>query len=162
MKDNLLIVACSAERSVDEEHTELIPAIEFYDGGVIRPLRERLYSASTSRVHLSSLLSNVYFLSAKYGLVHATENVLWYEQPLDEQRATELRPEVMHQLEQLVFQNLYEEIFFVIEPFYMQLFTSDLSNLPGSPRLGFLFDHANGWAQLNRVLSEWGWWTNGV
>jgi hypothetical protein len=98
----LLIVSCSQRKRSD---TDLLPAIERYDGGNFRLLRK-----AKREGHLPQSL-DVLILSAKYGLIASTTSIANYEQRMNRERASELNVQTRQTLRSYAQQNAYQEVY---------------------------------------------------
>lgn len=115
----LLILACSQRKRPDPG---LVSAIERYDGPFFRVLRryQRSFSAADPEAKPPP---DVYILSARYGLISANQPIADYEQRMTTERADELRPCVLTDLQDLLGTNpLYDELFFCMGRDYRQAF----------------------------------------
>ena len=143
----LVIAGCSATKA---RSTNALPALEFYDGGCVPPLRQRLGGHDAQR-------ARVRFLSAEHGWVTADTPLHFYDRPLDPGRATELRPRVAAAMNrEFTDTGLPHELIVIAEPLYLVLI-ADLLALPARPRVHWIPDHAHGWPQASAVLDSWRW-----
>ena len=86
MSTNLLILGGSATKHPD---TDLLPALDRYDGPAFRVLRKAL----RERPGLAERLK-ICIISAAYGLISADYPILWYEQRMNRDQALFIRPKV--------------------------------------------------------------------
>lgn len=90
--NRLLIVACS---KCKKPNSELMPAIERYDGPAFRVLRKFLREQR-------GLVPRVLILSGKYGLIDASTPIQDYDVRMTRATADELRPAVLKRLRKLL------------------------------------------------------------
>lgn len=107
----LLLIACSSRKL----HTSgLLPAIQRYDGvmyRVIRKARREGYFPENVDVKI---------VSAKFGLIDASTPIPDYDVRMDRQRAEELRPEVEHNLRNMIPTQKYDELFINMGKTYLR------------------------------------------
>lgn len=96
--------------------SELLPAIQIYDGPSWRVLRKYLKDISPASDPL-----DVYGLSAKYGLIPADQKIEQYDEILTEDRAQDIQQEVQSTFRNLVGRN-YHEIGIALTKKYLQTF----------------------------------------
>ena len=92
----LLILKCSARK---RSGADLMPALERYDGPLWQVLRRFQRDQPLFAHDL-----DIYVLSAAFGLIPATQPIPWYDQTMAPERADELRPAALSQLEALLGQ----------------------------------------------------------
>ena len=97
----LLILSCSRQKRID---TLPLPAIQRYDGPTFRVFRRFQRESTTSE-------TDVYILSARFGLISSSEAIPYYDQRMTEQRARELKPVVTNELNNLLLANRPQEIY---------------------------------------------------
>jgi len=90
----LLILACSQRKRPDQS---LLPAIERYNGPAFQIVRKFL---RTHPVEAQSL--KIYVLSAKFGLIPASQPTPIYNQRMTLNQAQKLRPNALRKLERLL------------------------------------------------------------
>jgi len=122
-----LIIACSKAKLKDEV---LLPAINRYDGPLFRVLRKYLLSENGNDTNLS-----IFILSARYGLISATEKIPYYDATLSSKKINELRPQVLQSLEKKYSENFFEEIFLALGKKYQTLIEGFAENTYGKPRI---------------------------
>lgn len=143
----LIVVGCSAEKT---RSTRALPALDFYDGGCVPPLRRRLGGHGELR-------DRVRFLSAEHGWITAGTPLHFYDRPLDPARAVDLRPRVAAAMARdFDAIGVPTELLVIAEPLYLVLI-ADLLALPERPRVHWIPDHAHGWPQASTVLDSWRW-----
>lgn len=108
---NLLVVGCSRQKRPD---AGLMPAIDRYDGPVIRVLRKFLRVSSTQ-----SNLLDTYVLSAQFGLISTSTPIPSYDRRMTAQRAQELSPCVLSALAQLFESRSYREAYLCVGREYL-------------------------------------------
>lgn len=90
----LLILPCSASKRTDPAP---LPADQRYTGSWSKVL------AAWSREHPDQRTeTDVYFLSARFGLIRADEPIPWYEQRMTPARAAELAPSIGNAVNKLI------------------------------------------------------------
>lgn len=99
----LLILACSQRKRPD---LVLLPALERYDGPVFRMLRKFLRECPSKEYH-----PEVYILSAQLGLIPPHQPISDYDCCMTPQRACTFRPQVLGQLEHILQNRQYKELF---------------------------------------------------
>jgi hypothetical protein len=112
MTKRLLILACSARKRTTPDY---LPAIDRYDGSLWRVVRRY----GTEHPLFAHDL-DIYALSAKYGLIPATQPIPWYEQKMTTSLALGLRPEVRETLWALFIQQSYASLCFGLSRLYRQ------------------------------------------
>ncbi|MCS6881432.1 MAG: hypothetical protein RMK84_10690 [Oscillochloridaceae bacterium] len=141
--DAFLLLACSQRKRADPDP---LPALDRYDGPQFRLVRNYL------RAHPAAWSSlEIAILSARFGLLSASERISAYEQRMTPARALQLRPEVMAALRQYVQRASYRRCCVAIGRDYapavegLETILPDnctITRLQGSPgeRLASLFD----------------------
>jgi hypothetical protein len=108
---NLLLISCSRTK---KKNVEAIPALERYDGMIYKVIkkarRERYWPEQT----------NLYIVSAKYGLISEQTLIKDYDQKMTDARAVELQIVVSQTLDSLLQQNRYVHIFINMGAAYTQ------------------------------------------
>ena len=99
----LLLLSCSQSKC---DVSGLIPALERYNGPPFRLLRKYLASSS-----LDKPAPDIYIVSAKFGLISATQLIPNYDQRMTKQRACQINLSLLDQLQKLPYRNSYREIF---------------------------------------------------
>ncbi len=97
----LLILGCSSRKRMD---TFPLPAIQRYDGPTFRVVRRFQRESATTK-------TDVYILSARYGLISGSEAIPYYDQRMTQQRARELKPVVTGELNNLLLTNMPQEVY---------------------------------------------------
>lgn len=97
----LLILACSQRKRPDEG---LLPAIERYDGPCFRLLR-RFFQQQ----HSPSPEISIYILSAQFGLIPSERLIPDYDRRMTRPRASELQPEAIAELKQILASKPYQK-----------------------------------------------------
>lgn len=108
----LLILACSQRKRPDPG---LLPAMERYDGPQFQVLRKFLLEQSTKAQPVDTFI-----LSANFGLISANQPIPNYDYKMSSQRAQELQPQVLCELEQVLQVNHYNELFISLGQNYWQ------------------------------------------
>ena len=83
-----------------------MPAIERYDGPAFRVVRKFLREAPTTLQNV-----DIYILSAKYGLIPASEHIVDYDQRMTADRAQELQGKVCAAFQGRVAESGYAQVF---------------------------------------------------
>jgi hypothetical protein len=115
MSRYLLVVACSQRKRAD---SELLPAIERYDGVNFRVIRKAKREGYWSE-NLDMLI-----LSAKYGLLKPDVMIGNYDLQMTMKRASTLSPQVGAGLEECLAGTKYDEIFVNVGQVYMVTLSS--------------------------------------
>jgi cytoplasmic iron level regulating protein YaaA (DUF328/UPF0246 family) len=98
---SLLIQSCSATKQNVET---AVPALDLYDGYFFRIINKAL-RAGQFRPGLDIII-----ISAKYGVVEPDEEIRYYDQRMDTERAKELNDEVINTIASHVTQEGYEKV----------------------------------------------------
>jgi hypothetical protein len=106
-------MACSQRKRPDPG---LLPAIERYDGPQFQVLRKFLFEQP---VEVQS--TDIFILSASFGLISANYPIPNYDYKMSPQRAHELQPKVICELEQVLQANQYTELFISLGQNYWQV-----------------------------------------
>jgi len=96
----LIIIACSRRKLSD---TNLLPAIERYDGPTFRLLRRFLREQPSAPL-------DIYILSAKFGLIPSDYPIPDYDQKMTRDRSRQLQPEVIAKLKQILNAKPYQQL----------------------------------------------------
>ena len=107
---HLLIISCSKTKNSQLRNNEEItlPAITGYDGKIFLTLRKAFREGLGLNV-------DVLIISAKYGLLRATDEISYYEERMTKQKAGELRDRVLSKLKLIVTNGgNYRKIFVVL------------------------------------------------
>jgi hypothetical protein len=83
-----------------------MPALERYDGPKFRVLRKFLREQPEQAAHLT-----IYILSAKFGLIPADQPIPYYDQVMDEERASQLYVETIGRFQDVVEPASFSRIF---------------------------------------------------
>lgn len=86
---SLLVQSCSKSKN---EPGESVPALELYSGYFFKIIKKAIREGEFDES------MDVCILSAKYGLIDASEEISWYDQRMDTDRAVELAPHVCEEL----------------------------------------------------------------
>ena len=119
----LLILSCSRRKRPDPH---LLPAIERYDGPMFRVLRRFLMNSPQK-----ARLLDVLILSARFGLILASETIPNYDWRMTRERAAQLRPEAQARLERIFERTAYEEVFICLGSRYREVLDGRQWPLPG-------------------------------
>ncbi len=100
----LLIMACSQRKTSDPGQ---LSALERYNGPMFQVLHKYLHQNPTHAKNLDT-----YILSARFGLIQASQPIPSYDQKMTLQRAEELKLSVLNEFQQLWQNNAaYDELF---------------------------------------------------
>jgi cytoplasmic iron level regulating protein YaaA (DUF328/UPF0246 family) len=145
---NVVIVGCSRRKI---KTTTPVEALKLYQGGYVPNLRRRLKDRS-------DLKHRSFILSAKYGLIGASDTICYYDLQLTSSRAEELRPIVCQQFSQLILDEFSpSDLLLVLEPLYLSLLSE--SFITGRrPTLHWVADPLRGSARASSILDSWGWY----
>ena len=139
-----LLMACSKAKS---PKSNLLPAIERYDGPHFRVLRRFLYEVPSDRDDLEILI-----LSAKYGLISGDRLVPNYDRIMTAARAEELHPQVLDSLKKQIVENRWTEIFVLMSAAYHEAIRGFEADLPSKTKV----IHAEGAPGIKaRQLRSW-------
>jgi hypothetical protein len=105
----LLIMSCGQRKRPD---SQLLPALQRYDGPPFHVLRRYLFT------HLDAPL-DIHILSAKFGLIPASQPIPVYEQRMTRDRARELLPSVRALIESILAAQSYSAVFLTVGRDYM-------------------------------------------
>lgn len=122
MSRRLLILMCSDRKRGD---TELLPALERYDGPLWQVLRVFLREQPLFAAQL-----DVYVLSAAFGLVPASQDVPWYDQKMIPGRAAELRSSALATFHRLMIEG-YEHVCLGLSQAYLPAMSGWEELVPG-------------------------------
>ena len=101
-KRKLLLIACSSRKVRTKG---LLPAIERYDGVTYRVIRKAM------REGYFPPNVEIKILSAKFGLIDSETRIPYYDRRMDKERAIEIRPQVLDNLEKVFQGNEYSDVF---------------------------------------------------
>lgn len=141
----LLILACSQRK---RPHPCLLAAIDRYDGPTFRVLRRSL---RTELPHTT----DVYILSAEFGLIPASQPTPNYDRRMTIERARALRPSVVTELNKVFTNSDYVKVFICMGQIYLNALEGFDESAPPSDVT---------WAvtgSLGRRLSQLHDWLNG-
>ncbi|MFX1519185.1 MAG: DUF6884 domain-containing protein [Promethearchaeota archaeon] len=125
---HLLIISCSKTKSslLTDDKTAKLPALKGYDGKIFLTLRKALREGLGQNV-------DVLIISAKYGLLRATDEITFYEERMTKKKAHELRDSVLSKLKLIVSNGeSYGRIFVMLGKDYFEAI-SGLSSLTDIP-----------------------------
>lgn len=94
----MLILACSKRKC---SHPHLLPAIDRYDGPAYRVLRRYIQDEAPRR-------TDIYILSAEYGLFSADQPIPTYNRRMTPKRARQLRPSALEELSKALNKGYHE------------------------------------------------------
>jgi hypothetical protein len=116
-----LFLGCSRRK---ESKTDLLPAIERYDGPSFRVLRRYLRDETVHPLH-------IWILSARFGLLPAEQQIPLYEEYMTPQRVDELRPVVLETFISIWHLHSFEEVFVSLGANYTPVMSTCWTRLPG-------------------------------
>lgn len=96
----LIIIACSRRKLFD---TNLLPAIERYDGPTFRLLRRFLRDQPSASL-------DIYILSAKFGLIPSDYLIPDYDEKMTRDRSRQLQPLVIAKLKNILNAKPYQQL----------------------------------------------------
>jgi hypothetical protein len=144
---NIFIISCSRRKITS---IDALPALDVYQGGCVPYLRNQIENNPEFR-------SQVFILSAKYGLLGADDRILAYDQPLTLERAEQLRSDVGKSIVSRVIEPFRpEEIAIVLEPLYLVLVADLLAN-PARPQILWEPNLVKADTFISTILERWGW-----
>lgn len=107
--------------------------------------------------HLSTVRSEIFVLSAKYGLLNADDKILPYDQILTLELAKRLRQEVGLKIKNQLSDNPSDdEILLIAEPLYLVL-VADIFSFSIRPRIYWEPDITSEGSFVSSILESWGW-----
>lgn len=106
--NSLLIIACSRCKN---SQTELLPALERYNGPTFRLLRRFLKQNP-------SFSLDIYILSAKFGLIRSDELIPLYDQKMTKKQSHELQSELICKLQEILNTSSYTNLYFCLGKAY--------------------------------------------
>ena len=118
----LLILSCSKKKRPAKD---LLPALERYDGPTYRVVNKFM------RTHPSEAqMLDVHILSAKFGLIPASESIPYYDCRMTQQRIKELQESTLDILEQIAVSKRYDDVFINLGKDYLQVLNGYESIIP--------------------------------
>lgn len=139
-----LLMTCSKAKSTS---SNLLPAIERYDGPYFRVLRRFFREVPFGKDCL-----NVLVLSARYGLISGDCLIPNYDRVMTPARAEELRPQVLDSLRNQFAKDKWTEIFVLMSAKYREAIKGIEDNLPSK----ILVVYAEGAQGVKaRQLKDW-------
>ncbi len=118
----LLILSCSQKKRPAKD---LLPALERYDGPAYRVVNKFM------RTHPSEAqMLDVHILSAKFGLIPASESIPYYDCRMTQQRIKELQESTLDTLEQITVSKRYDDVFINLGKDYLQVLNGYQSLIP--------------------------------
>jgi len=99
----LLILSCSQRKRTS---SDLLPALDRYDGPAFRVLRKYLRERPADARSLDVLI-----LSAEHGLIPSHRPIAYYDRRISAERAAELCPQVRAELERALSNASYADLF---------------------------------------------------
>ncbi len=127
MAKRLLILSCSQRKRPD---AGLLPAIERYDGPQFQVLRKFVREYP---VEARSL--NTYILSAKFGLIPASEPIPDYDHKMTPERASKLNSQVLPDFKQILQDQFYNELFIGLGKNYLSALAGYEQVIPANSRI---------------------------
>lgn len=112
---HLLIISCSKTKNnkLRDNKEVKLPALKGYDGKIFLTLRKALREGLGHNV-------DVLIISAKYGLLRATDEISYYEERMTKQKAYELRDSVLSKLINHISGQNYRKIFVMMGRDYLE------------------------------------------
>lgn len=103
---HLLIISCSKSKNnlLKTYGDAKLPALEGYDGKLFLTIRKALREGLGQNV-------DVLIVSAKYGLLEATDEISYYEERMTKKKAHELRGNVLKKLSRYLIVHDYRKVF---------------------------------------------------
>ncbi|MFX1466244.1 MAG: DUF6884 domain-containing protein [Promethearchaeota archaeon] len=125
---HLLIISCSKTKNsqLRNNEEEKLPAIKGYDGKIFLTLRKAFREGLGQNV-------DVLIISAKYGLLRATDEISYYEERMTKQKAYELKDRVLSKLKLIIANGEnYRKIFVMLGKDYFEAISgiSTLIDIP--------------------------------
>jgi len=126
----LLIISCSKSKNnlLHNDNGVKLPALEGYDGKIFLTLRKALREGMGQNV-------DVLIISAKYGLLKATDEISYYEERMTKKKAYELRDSVLSKLISHINGHNYRKVFIMMGRDYYEAIRgirgiSDIIDIP--------------------------------
>ncbi len=112
---HLLIISCSKTKNslLKNNDDARLPAFGAYDGKIFLTLRKAFREGLGHDV-------DVLIISAKYGLLRATDEISYYEERMTKKKAHELRDDVLKKLSRHVTAHTYRKIFVMMGRDYLE------------------------------------------
>jgi len=98
---SLLVQSCSATKNRVETP---VPALELYDGYFFRIIKKAVRAGRFERG------LDIVIISAKHGIVEPEDEITYYDQRMDTERAAELNDTVVKTLTEKTSQNQYDKV----------------------------------------------------
>ncbi|MBS1791326.1 MAG: hypothetical protein JST85_26675 [Acidobacteria bacterium] len=143
-KNRILLLSCCERKNTSPR---LLPALERYDGPAFFVLRKFLSEQPAQATGL-----DVYILSAKFGLIAATQPIPYYDLLLDAKRCIELQATIRKQMQRWSQRPSYRELFISLTKRY-EAILGDLPQL-GSTKLQVRFAQGKSGGKLSD-LRDW-------
>lgn len=123
-----MIISCSKTKNsqLRNNEEEKLPAIKGYDGKIFLTLRKAFREGLGHNV-------DVLIISAKYGLLRATDEISYYEERMTKQKAYELKDRVLSKLKLIIANGEnYRKIFVMLGKDYFEAISgiSTLIDIP--------------------------------
>ncbi len=122
-----VLLSCTERKRTD---SNLLPAIERYDGPLFRVLRRFLRNHPDIREEL-----NIIILSAKFGLIDANKPIPWYELQMTSAKADEMRSQVLAHLKSHFEYNNHKELFVALGAMYFRVIDGFKSIIPPTTKI---------------------------
>jgi len=124
---HLLIISCSKTKNnlLKNDGDAKLPAFRGYDGKIFLTLRKAFREGLGQNV-------DVLIISAKYGLLEATDEISYYQERMTKKKAHELRGNVLKKLSRYLTVHDYRKIFVMMGRDYLGAI-SGLSSLTDIP-----------------------------
>lgn len=141
----LMLISCSGSKNPT---SGMLPAIERYTGGVYKSIkkarREGYWPAET----------DILIISAKYGLISEDTPIEMYDQKMTKDRAVELQKEVSRDLDLLLNERNYRQVFLNLGSIYMQSIALS-SEIDQARRTGIVQEAAGEIGMRLRQTKQW-------
>jgi len=122
-----LIISCSKTKNnlLKNNDNAKLPAFRGYDGKIFLTLRKAFREGLGHNV-------DILIISAKYGLLRATDEISYYEERMTKQKAGELRDDVLKKLSRYLTVHDYRRIFIMMGRDYLGAINglSSLTDIP--------------------------------
>jgi len=141
--DNLLILSCSDRKLKDPT---LVPALKRYDGVNYRVIKKLKRDGKFPKK------LDIKIISAEYGVLEPDDLIGYYDKIMTEERALELRPDVLNSLEEFLKDKNYEEIFVNLGKTYLLALNGFEKFLPDKTKVIYA---EGGIGQKMKKMKEW-------
>jgi cytoplasmic iron level regulating protein YaaA (DUF328/UPF0246 family) len=114
-EQHLLIISCSKTKNnlLKNNDDVKLPAFRGYDGKLFLTLRKAFREGLGHNI-------DILIISAKYGLLEASDEISYYEERMTKKKAHELRDDVLKKLSRYLTAHTYRKIFVMMGRDYLE------------------------------------------